>query len=319
MMKPAREREQPSRTERDMRETTQHCPDCESSTLVVSPERDELVCDGCGLIIEERMVDHGPEWRAFTARDHQEKSRVGAPLTPTIHDRGLSTHIGWKDEDAHGRPLKPRQRTQMARLRRMQKLSHTAVSRDKNLTFALGEIDRMASALGLPDVVRETASVIYRRALREELIYGRSIEGMATAALYLACHGEDVPRSLDDVAQVSRVDRKEIGRAKRYLATELGIHVKPIEPAQYLPRFCSELDASHDLQLKAKEILDQTTRMGLHVGKSPSGFAAAAIYAASVLMDGPVTQQAVAEAANTSEVTIRNRYQEQLDAITAID
>jgi len=39
-------------------------------------------------------------------------------------------------------------------------------------------VDRMASALGLPKPVRETAAVIYRKAVDKNLIRGRSIEGV---------------------------------------------------------------------------------------------------------------------------------------------
>ena len=53
---------------------------------------------------------------------------------------------------------------------------------------------------------------------------------------------------------------------------------------------------------------------GVHSGKSPVGLAAAAIYAASLLTNEKVTQSEVSEVANISEVTIRNRYHELLEA-----
>jgi len=40
-----------------------------------------------------------------------------------------------------------------------------------------------------------------------------------------------------------------------------------------------------------------------------------AIYAASLLCNEKVTQVQVAEAANLAKVTVRNRYQEQLEAM----
>jgi transcription initiation factor TFIIB len=44
------------------------------------------------------------------------------------------------------------------------------------------------------------------------------------------------------------------------------------------------------------------------------GLAAAAVYAASLLTNEKVTQSEVSEVANISEVTIRNRYHELLEA-----
>jgi len=49
-------------------------------------------------------------------------------------------------------------------------------------------------------------------------------------------------------------------------------------------------------------------------GKSPVCTAAAAVYAASLLTTQTVTQSQVSEVADISEVTIRNRYKEPLEA-----
>ncbi|MEF8828160.1 MAG: transcription initiation factor IIB 2, partial [Haloarcula sp.] len=48
--------------------------------------------------------------------------------------------------------------------------------------------------------------------------------------------------------------------------------------------------------------------------KSPVGLAAAAVYAAALLTNEKTTQAAVSEVADISEVTIRNRYHELLEA-----
>jgi transcription initiation factor TFIIB len=296
-------------------ENEQACPECGSDRLVNSDDLGELVCNDCGLVVDEGNIDRGPEWRAFDQRERDSKSRVGAPITETMHDRGLTTTIDWKDKDAYGRSLSSEKRSQMHRLRKWQERIRTKDAGERNLQFALSEIDRMASALGVPRSVREVASVIYRRALNEDLIRGRSIEGVATSALYAACRQEGIPRSLDEVAEVSRVPQKEIGRTYRYISQELGLELKPVDPKQFVPRFASELELSKEVQAKANEIIDVSAEQGLLSGKSPTGFAAAAIYAASLLCNQKRTQREVAEVAQVTEVTIRNRYQEQIEAM----
>ncbi|WP_158055263.1 transcription initiation factor IIB [Halorussus halophilus] len=293
----------------------QQCPECDSADLVKSADGSELVCGDCGLVIEETNVDRGPEWRAFNHQERQSKSRVGAPTTNTMHDKGLTTTIDWKDKDAYGRSLSSKKRSQMHRLRKWQERIRTKDAGERNLQFALSETDRMASALGVPRSVREVASVIYRKALNEDLIRGRSIEGVATSALYAACRKEGIPRSLEEVSGVSRVDRKEIGRTYRYVSQELGLEMKPVDPKKYVPRFCSELELGEEVQAKANEIIETTAEKGLLSGKSPTGYAAAAIYASSLLCNAKKTQREVAEVAQVTEVTIRNRYQEQIEAM----
>jgi len=314
MRRRGRLREESEERERE-RAGAGECPECDSGGLVQNADGSELVCGECGLVVEEGQIDLGPEWRAFNHQERQSKSRVGAPTTQTMHDKGLTTTIDWKNKDAYGRSLSADKRSQMHRLRKWQERIRTKDAGERNLQFALSEIDRMASALGIPRSVREVASVIYRRALAEDLIRGRSIEGVATSALYAACRQEGIPRSLSEVASASRVDRKEIGRTYRYVAQELSLEMAPVDPAKYVPRFASELGLSEEAQAKANEIIQTTAEAGLLSGKSPTGFAAAAIYAASLLCNEKRTQREVAAVAQVTEVTIRNRYQEQIEAM----
>ncbi|MFC6974230.1 transcription initiation factor IIB family protein [Halomicroarcula sp. GCM10025709] len=289
------------------------CPEC-SGTLVMDDEHGETVCQDCGLVVETDEIDRGPEWRAFDASEKDEKSRVGAPTTNMMHDKGLSTNIDWRDKDAYGNSLSGKQRQKMQRLRKWNERFRTRDSKERNLKQALGEIDRMASALGLPENVRETASVIYRRALDENLLPGRSIEGVSTSSVYAAARQAGVPRSLDEITEVSRVEKSEIARTYRYVVRELGLEVAPADPESYVPRFASSLELSDEAEHRARQLLQNAKEQGVHSGKSPVGLAAAAVYAAALLTNEKTTQAAVSEVADISEVTIRNRYHELLEA-----
>ncbi|CCQ36145.1 transcription initiation factor TFB [Natronomonas moolapensis 8.8.11] len=301
-------------TERtDSAEDTTTCPECDAR-LEADSEHGETVCTECGLVVEEDEIDRGPEWRAFDSAEKDQKSRVGAPTTNMMHDKGLSTNIGWQDKDAYGRQLSTRQRQKMQRLRTWNERFRTRDSKERNLKQALGEIERMASALGLPENVRETASVIYRRALDDNLLPGRSIEGVSTAALYTAARQAGIPRSLDEIERVSRVDRMELTRTYRYIIRELNLEVKPADPESYIPRFVSDLGLSDEVERRARELIEAARGDGLLSGKSPVGLAAAAVYAAALLCNEKVTQNDVSEVADISEVTIRNRYKELLEA-----
>jgi transcription initiation factor TFIIB len=293
------------------------CPECGGS-LATDTEHGETVCQDCGLVVDEDSIDHGPEWRAFDSREKDEKSRVGAPTTNMMHDKGLSTNIGWQDKDAYGNQLSASQRQKMQRLRTWNERFRTRDSKERNLKQALGEIDRMASALGLPENVRETASVIYRRALSEDLLPGRSIEGVSTASLYAAARKAGTPRSLDEISAVSRVEKDEIARTYRYVVRELKLEIQPADPEQYVPRFASDLGLSDEAERRARQLLQTAKEQEVHSGKSPVGLAAAAVYAASLLTNEKVTQSEVSEVANISEVTIRNRYHELLEAEESI-
>ena len=289
------------------------CPECGCTRLVRDYQRAEVTCASCGLVIDDHLIDPGPEWRAFDSEQREKKQRGGAPMTYTLHDRGLSTMIDWRDKDIFGRSITPSRRSQMVRLRKWNRRSRISDSTQRNLAFALSEIDRIATQLRLPKNVREAASMVYRQTVVARLIRGRSIESVTASVLYVACRQFSVPRTLEEVAAVTKVDKKEIGRSYRFLARELGIKLAPTSPIDYIPRFASELKLSGEVQGKAIEILSKVISMGLTSGRGPMGVAAAALYIAAVMNDEQRTQREVAEVARVTEVTVRNRYKEMVE------
>lgn len=291
---------------------TSICPHC-NTRFGADPTQGEVVCPDCATVIDEPTLDRGPEWRSFSPDEATNRVRVGAPLTVARHDRGLSTEISWRDKDADGNRLSERKRRQMRRLRTRHKRSQTRTKKERNLRSGLMEINRMTSALGLPHSVRETASVIYRRAHSENLLIGRSIEGVASAAVYAAARKVEIPRTLEEIATVARVERKRIGRTYRTIASELELAIEPANPRAYLPRFASELDCSNATLRMAHELLtviEDTTFMN---GKHPAGLTGAALYAASRLTGEHLYQYAVSDVADISCETIRTTYQELLN------
>ena len=290
------------------------CSEC-NGRLEHDRKHGETACVECGFIVATEKIDHGPEWRAHTSEERDQRSRVGAPTTETMHDKGLTTEIDWRNKDAYGNQLNARQKQKMNRLRTWNTRSQTRNPKERNLKQALGEIERMASALGLPKSTRETASVIYRRALSEDLLRGRSIEGVTSAAVYAAARQGGIPRSLDEITAVSRIEELPITRTYRYITRELDIGLEPADPLNYIPRLASDLDLSEEAEQRSRDLLLNVieTDESYLSGKNPVGLAAASLYAGALLVNEKVTQEAVGDVANISEVTIRNRYKDLLE------
>ena len=288
----------------------QQCPECGSSRLMRDYECAEIVCMECGFVITAKIADQGPEWRAFNHEQRAKRARVGAPLTYTIHDKGLSTMIDWQNRDIYGKRLAPGQRAQIYRLRKWQRRIRVSDATERNLAFALSEISKMANNLNLPRNIMETASVIYRKAVKERLIRGRSIQGMTSAALYVACRQCGLARTLEEIAQASSIDKKEVGRSYRFLIKELDYFIPPLRPSQYIAKFSSQLTMQGKVEEIAHKILTVARELKLTSGRGPTGIAAAASYIAFVLTGERRTQREIAEIAQVTEVTIRNRYKE---------
>ena len=289
------------------------CPECGS--IDVSNKNAETVCNKCGLVIEEDAVDLGPEWRSFDAQDLAKKSRVGTPITYTLHDKGLLTTIDRINKDIHGTSLTPATRQQMYRLRKAQNRAKVSTSAEKNLVFALQELDRIESHLGLPKNVRETAAVIYRKAVAKKIIRGRSIDSIVAASIYAACKQYRIPRTLEEISEASQVEKKEIARSYRHLMKCLKLEIPQSTPEDYISRFTTDLDLSGEIRTKAVEILKKASEKGLTSGRGPMGVAAAALYIATVMLGEKRTQRDIADVARVTEVTVRNRYKELISKL----
>ena len=123
------------------------CPECNSRKLDRDETRGEIVCQDCGLVLEDNVIDQGAEWRVFSPEQGDQRARTGAPMTVMLHDKGLSTDIDWQNKDYSGKTINSRYRSQFYRMRKWQKRSRVSNATERNLAMALAELDRMASRL----------------------------------------------------------------------------------------------------------------------------------------------------------------------------
>lgn len=301
-----------SKENRDRQHSQTTCPECHGRLRRADDDVD-AVCDDCGLVVSDATLDTNIKLYTPNGTGDQD-SRVGPSSTNLLHDKGLSTMVGWQNTDAKGNALSRERRQQMRRLRRWDERFRRRSSADRNLMHALGEIDRMASALGVPDSTRETAGAVYRRALRDGLLPGRAVESVATAALYAASRMDGVPRSIDEVSTVSRVEQIRVERAYRHVSRELGLEIAPTDPRSFIGRIASDVECTDATEREARRLAGTAVENGVHSGKHPVGIAAGALYAAAKRCDESLRQTDIAHAADVSEMTIRNRYPEILAA-----
>ncbi len=289
----------------------QKCPDCGSTQFYRDPEKGEQVCAKCGRVLEDSMIDIGQDWRAFDSGQTEKRARTGTPLTHKRHDKGLSTEIGKGNTELFKVPAK--KRSQFFRIRKWQKRLLT--SKDRNLSFALSELQRLVSYLGLPKTLHEEVAKMYEKALQHGLVRGRSIESIIAALVYSLTREYETPRTLTEIAQASGIGKRELGRTYRYISRKLSLRILPAKPENYVPRFASMLKLSDAVQVRAIKILKQAKAKDIVSGKGPTGCAAAAIYISSVLEGERKTQREVADVVGVTEVTIRNRYKEIAEAL----
>ena len=297
-------------------ETLTKCPECNSHHLIEDYDHAEVICEKCGLVLEDNIIDHGADWSAYNPEDKLKNERVGAPMTLTRHDKGLSTEISWSDRDSNGRALSRHRRTKFYRLRRLHKLTKTSTTREYNIVRALAEISHRGSKMGLPKDVVETAAYVYRKAHKENITRGRSIACISAASIYIACRQCHLPRTLDEVSKMFELRRRDVSRTYNCIVRILKIKIPIATPQNYISRLCGQLHLNGETQAIVKELLTEAGEKGLITGRSPLAIVGALIYIASNMTHDKRTQSEIALAANVTEVTIRNRYKELKEVLT---
>ena len=131
------------------------CSECGSMILVYDYDSGEAICGNCGLVIQDVMINSDPEWRAFTIKEKDARSRVGMPTSYMIHDKGLSTTIKGINYDAYGRKLPLSTRLKMWRLRRWQIRSRAYPAKEINLAQAMTVLNRLCDKASLPNHIKE--------------------------------------------------------------------------------------------------------------------------------------------------------------------
>jgi len=293
---------------------TVKCPECGSTNLVIDSEMGEYVCSRCGLVIEENIPSQEAEWRAFTPQERDARARAGTPTKYSHYDKGLSTIIR-VEKDAFGRPLSPKVKQQMWRLRRWQTRSKVHASQSRNLMLAMSELQRLSEILYMPSSVHDMAAIIYRKTLNEGLVRGRSIGGMVAGALYAAIRFTKLPRTLKEIAEASQRTQKEIARSYSVIVRNLEMMMPIDDPTDYITKVAEKAKVSSEVEGLAIKLIGEAKKKYATTGKDPSGLAAAILYLSARMLKEKVTQARLAKAANVTEVTVRNRKRDLMKSL----
>src|SRR5438552_1251841 len=193
------------------------CPNCGSFALYVDPVRGERVCDNCGFVVDEALVDQGPDWTTFEGDD---RIRAGPPPSVMAPDKGLGSMVGNGLRDAKGNPIDARSVAALNRLRRVSRSSR-----------AEDFVPRFASQLGLDARVGERAMNLVAQGKDSKILEANSPVGIAAGALYLASEDLDVPLTQAQIARLTGVSEVTIRKHYRLLKDFLLTKENPSEAA----------------------------------------------------------------------------------------
>lgn len=262
------------------------CDECGEADYTRSSSG-EWYCGVCGAVQTRGDVEQqDPGWI------DEEERRTGPSTGPSEIQVGSSVGKPWNDEG--GRWAQYNQR-----------LSY----RNKRLLDSLKEIRALTTALELTDRTCDEAALLFRRAAEEGLLQGRSVEAVTAASVYIAARRTEEPVTFQWIADISPVDKSDITGSYRKLLSEFGLEMRVPVPVEFVDRIGSEVTLSLSVRNRAREMLNEVRAEDKHVGQSPPGMAAAALYGAATEANNNITQEEIADAAGVSVVTLSRQWQ----------
>ena len=278
--------------------------------VVTDPETGELIRKDTGEVISDNMLSQGKEWRSFGIEEGANRARTGTPTSLAFHDMGLSTVIGMEATDASGNAIDTDTRMRMSRLRTWDNRSQVHSPTERSLQKAFSILSRLKDRLGLPNHITEKAAYTYRKAQDRGLVRGDTVDSVLAASIYVAARQSGVPRTLDEISEISNVKLKHAARSYRRIVTQLDIKAPIIDPSKYIMKVANKLGFDEKIKRKALELMEKAQKKNILGGKDPVSMAASILYLVNVDEGHHKTQSEIAKEAGTTEVTVRNRSKE---------
>ena len=178
--------------------------------------------------------------------------------------------------DVYGEILEAKTRMKFLKLARIQKsITNTY---ERNISVSSPILTTIVSHLQLPSIIAVQSMNLFKKVIEKGLTRGSSVKNLMLACIYIAIRKNNLPRTLEELEEVSEVSKKTIGKYFRKLQKELNIKLEPIDVEPFIDRFGNNLGLPMKLQNEAKNILKVAKDNGLLIGGDPKGFAGAVLY-----------------------------------------
>ena len=278
------------------------CTGKNNSILVTDDLKGEIFCGRCGVILKDKIVDRTNELKLFSKEEFFTKTRTGAPLKDSMFDKGLSSVIG-TNKDSSGKEISPASKFHFSRLRVWDSRSKKT-SKEKSLDKAFTILDSIITKLSLPENVREHSAQIFRKASKNNIIQGNSVNSTIAATVYASCKELGIPRSLYEIAKTVNISRKTLSHTYKRLFWKLNLDVYS-QKVDYVSKVANSVGADEKTKRLSSQILEDAKKEKIHVGKNPIGLAAGAVYLSGIGTGKNISMRKIARKSNISIVTIR--------------
>ena len=204
------------------------CPRCTAHDSKVTDNRyGEIVCQNCGLVFEERLIDDTYEKRNFSNENGGNKgeSRIGGPMKAG-EGSNLGSNLVIYDKNGQGRRAKGGNGA----------YNQTPIERN------FEEIEKILGNQDIKKSIIEETKDIYNQVTKVLKMKGRNLKTMICAMYFIASRKSNLSKSFKEIAKMFGVEEKRIKKAYNYIKTVVVNSLSPEElnstTINYIRSFC---------------------------------------------------------------------------------
>ena len=248
------------------------CPRCSARDSKVTDGRlGEIVCQNCGLVFEERIIDDTYEKRQFNNENGGNKgeSRIGGPMKA---GEGVGSNLIIYDKNGQARRARGGNAT----------YNQTPIERN------FEEIEKILGNQDIKKSLIEDTKDIYNQVTKVLKMKGRNLKTMICAMYFIASRKANLSKSFKEISKMFGIEEKRIKKAYNYIKT---VVVNSLSPEQlndtinnYIRSFCEENGENNTFIQLASDIAKNINESGLLEGRNTRTITGISLLLASKLV-----------------------------------
>ena len=223
------------------------CPKCGSRDSQVTDNRSgEIVCQCCGLVFEERIIDDTYEKRSFSNENggNRGESRIGGPMKAG-EGNNLGSNLIYFDRNGGARKAR----------------GGNGAYNQSPIERNFEEIDKILGNKEITKALIEETKDIYNQVTKVLKMKGRNLKTMICAMYFIASRKKGLSKSFKEISKMFGIEEKRIKKAYNYIKT---VVVNSLTPEQlyetiknYIVSFCEENREEYQYRQLASDIAEK--------------------------------------------------------------
>ena len=261
------------------------------NSKIINPVSGEEVCDNCGLVYEDKIIDETYEKRNFSQENsggNRGTSRVGGPLKATDT---LGTNITFQSNN-------------------LQKLRTNTINCKTPRERGFEEISNFLGGKGISTIMIEKTREIYDEVTKDKKMKGRNMKYVIAAMYFRACRSMGMPKTFKDIAQNLSLEEKRIKKSYNFIKRIVADTISPDEfngiVENYIKTFCEENRVDKKVEILSCTIATKINISNILDGRSPKTIAGFSLsFAIKLIPETKITMKDIGESFST-ETTLDN-------------